>query len=126
MRKIIFRGKDKTNNKWVVGSGIIVDTNSTIIYRKNIEGLYFENVIPETVGQYTGLTDKNGTKIFEGDIVKLLTLYDTEVGVVGWSEIYFRFKIAFSDGLSDGLDVTDKFEVIGNIHDNPELLGGAE
>ena len=46
MREILFRGKDKTNNKWVVGSGIIVDTNSTIIYRKYIEGLYFENVIP--------------------------------------------------------------------------------
>lgn len=124
MREIIFRGKDKTNNKWVVGSGIIVDTNSTIIYRKNIEGLYFENVIPETVGQYTGLTDKNGTKIFEGDIVNInygeTIVKNTVIKCIGASFYGDRFDDCWE------LDGYYQLEVIGNIHDNPELLGGAE
>ncbi len=139
MREILFRGKRAGNGEWVYGyyikathhwhkRGIHKDWIATgatqnggwcNVYDKHA-------VIPATIGQYTGLTDKNGTKIFGGDIVKLFLIYDTEVGVIGWSDIDFRFKITLSDGVAYGFDVTDKFEVIGNIHDNPELLSGAE
>ena len=80
-------------------------------------------VIPETVGQYTGLCDKNGKKIFEGDIIK--GAWGVVVQVV-YDECYLGF-LARNDMLfQHGIDYygLDKIEVIGNIHDNPELLKG--
>jgi uncharacterized phage protein (TIGR01671 family) len=87
-------------------------------------------VIPETVGQYTGLTDKNGKKIFEGDIVKReFTLWhgetkktrETQIGVVVYSNRECRFEIEKKCNLRKPWD-GDTQEVIGNIYDNPELL----
>jgi uncharacterized phage protein (TIGR01671 family) len=96
-------------------------------------------VIPETVGQYTGLTDKNGKKIFEGDIIKQIfslnraereVLSVIEYGVeYAYSNVYGVCQ-RFKDGSGASLlSVFDKSgtvlcEVIGNIHDNPELLKG--
>ena len=85
-------------------------------------------VIPETVGQYTGLTDKNGKKIFEGDIVKENDIFHN-------GELQIRgntWEVVFADGLffanfkdiSVYLQSLDGMEVIGNIYDNPELIGG--
>ena len=92
-----------------------------------------EEVIPETVGQYTGLTDKNGKKIFEGDIVEFTDKYIHNTGLAekGRAKIVFEaFKWKYSGCYYGGNpvvwlcidDTSVEFEVIGNIHDNPELL----
>lgn len=144
MREILFRGKREDNNEWAYGSHLLDDISGKhyIIPFGNInesdkEGqerccycVGFE-VIPETVGQYTGLTDKNCKKIFEGDIVK-----DHESGLYG--EVVFATAQDGFDGMSgfmvddinDGLQNYNGFwhlvEIIGNIHDNPKLLKEAE
>lgn len=130
MREILFRGKTD-NGKWVEGF-YYKDLTSNCVYIiswKNANVLDVENfveVTTETIGQYTGLTDKNGKKIFEGDIVKLHLIDCIEIGVIKYNDIMCRFMFFTKDG-SYGFDNTNDFEVIGNIHDNPELLkGGAE
>lgn len=127
MREILFRGKTKHGGEWVYG-GVCCSAGNTIIVSfserilTTIEG---KRVLPETVGQYTGLTDKNGNKIFEGDIVKMLFRDDIcEINPIIWSSYDFRYKIKSEDGVSYSFDNTAIFEVIGNIHDNPELLKG--
>lgn len=94
------------------------------------------DVIPETIGQYTGLTDKNGKKIFEGDIVKKSWIYHYYVNHQRRSKINtFIGQIVFDSG-SYIMKEQEEFigsspngewlEIIGNIHDNPELLKGEE
>jgi len=142
MREIFYRGQtrrygekirmngEKVPSNWVYGGICQGKGDFSIIYgsmdveRENPTEKHV--VYTDTIGQYTGLTDKNGTKVFEGDIVKLFYKDGFEIGLIGWSNIDFRYKFASPDGTAYGFDVTDVFEVVGNIHDNPELLGGAE
>lgn len=127
MREILFKGK-RDNGEWVEGSIIAWKKPvilETIFDKKNLEVRIcrFE-VIPETVGQYTGLTDKNGTKIFEGDIVNIE--YNT---VVKNAVIEYIGASFYGSTIADNweLDNYYEIEVIGNIHDNPELMKeGAE
>ena len=117
MREILFRGKRKDCNDWEIGN-FSAYSHSDGTKRCYINGFEYE-VYPETVGQYTGLTDKNGKKIFEGDIVAM--------GIVRAYEVKYDSGSFYMDGTAIPIRHIDRFEVIGNIHDNPELLkGGVE
>ena len=135
MREILFRGKRADNGEWIYGdlrnyekSGVKAIFSHELLQRIK--------VAPETVGQYTGLKDKNGKKIFEGDIVRypdcvLYAEYNggCNEGVVDWCEetMCFYFTNRWSAEMED-FDVVERkmidVEVIGDIHDNPELLKG--
>ena len=135
MRQIIFRGKRVDNGKLIYGWYI----KANIHWHKygvhkdwivcnaiqnggicNVIGRYA--VITETVGQYTGLTDKNGNKIFEGDIVK--GSWNTVFGVY-FDEDYLQYRAKEKSGSHHEIDYygeSYRLEVIGNVYDNPELL----
>ena len=138
IREVIFRGKQTDNGEWIEGAyspfhlnfGEREEKPHIIIISddEDIDGLWCE-VIPETVGQYTGLTDKNGVKIFEGDIVHCVSKLDSADMVIIFECGQFRMILAekyheyqTNVGYYD-INCFAK-EVIGNIHDNPELLGG--
>ena len=134
MREILFRGKQTDNGEWIEGAYSPFNLNFfgereekphiiIISDDEDIDGLWCE-VIPETVGQYTGLTDKNGVRIFEGDIVSLVK-HDGLIYKVVY--VPCRYELVNSKGVNCFvLDIykSENIEVIGNIHDNPELLGG--
>lgn len=118
MKEILFRGKEK-NGEWKYGY-ILNDQNTRLGYY--IDGYNFdiEKVVSETIGQYTGLTDKKGNRIFEDDIIKL----NNKIGKVIWGGIG-RYICVDKDGFEVGIEPYEYLycEVIGNIHNNPELLG---
>ena len=133
VREILFRGKREDNGNWIVGS-----------FHKSINDCYIiplpvvtskSKVIPETVGQFTGLTDERGKNIFEGDIVRYserrLGGEDVPVvNVVEFAEGGFAVNNYFINhwlwNSIDGNTQLSDIEVIGNIHDNPELLEGCD
>lgn len=148
MREILFRGKRLDDGEWVHGF-LTVDDSETpnqfvIDYLMPHKSCYGQTEIdPETVGQFTGLTDKNVKKIFEGDIVEYNDGFDYFEGVIvfenGAYGIGTKEIIGISSGCCDNFanlwqlfwdqPVVDEAElyyckVIGNIHDNPELLKG--
>lgn len=122
MREILFRGKCQTG-EWVGGGFLDRKGKPEIIdFDRGEEGDFTFNtkVDSKTVGQFTGLTDKNGVKIFEGDI---FNLGDKDIlYIVVWSDTGFRGRQTRSTSYV-GLEYwKDKIEVSGNIYDNPELL----
>lgn len=154
MREILFRGKRKDNSEWMQGDLFSVrmsgSKKETYILPKDMIAVDFydsvgasQEVIPETIGQYTGLCDKNGNKIFEGDIVKVVYIenrqyqgvhYDDEhtlVEEIIYSEenACYMLKLMCDDipmyrplHNFENLARIKDIEVIGNIIDNPELL----
>ena len=124
MREILFRGKVKNTNEWQYGDLRHWTKKSVGIHHQELHTTL--RVIPETVGQYTGLTDKNGTKIFEGDIVKIELYHpkgfaNYEIGYIKYDDTKSRFIFCTNEG-EYSYDNSDVFTVIGNIHDNPELI----
>ena len=126
MRENLFRGKRTDCEAWVEGDLIQAfrgNQLSSCSIMPNTPTAYCWKVDPETVGQYTGLTDKNGKRIFEGDIVECIP--GVEQAVIIWLKYSACFGLSF-DGWCCGFDDYDfspnDFKVIGNIHDNPELL----
>jgi hypothetical protein len=124
MREIIFRGKSSDGfyykkGSWVYG-GFMPYPNESLIITDAIE----EGVDPETVGQYTGLKDKNGKMIFEGDIIAWKhPVYHKPMEVMFHNA---SFVLVGETLVSIGQLSEKKLEVIGNIHDNPELLEDKE
>lgn len=149
MREIKFRGRDE-NGKWYYGSliqtyygGVFIQVTSQPLDMAT-ENTVFETVevLPETVGQYTGLKDKNGKEIYEGDLVHYVYQpgegccnFDCE-GIVEWKSTGFKMTALPGRGGFCGWLVScpgayegsseELFEIIGNIHDTPELLEDKE
>lgn len=133
MREILFRGKRIDNGEWVYGyyvfrrkrRGIfgqtITELDFDTHYIVSVRGESFE-VDPSTVGMCVpGITDKNGKKIFEGDIVETILSADTYIrGVVKYTDA--RYMIVFKDRYYLDVFAEAKYSILGNIHDNPELL----
>ena len=143
MREILFKGKRTDNGGWVFGNLNDFRDCKTITTVKDCSIIDSCEVILETIGQYTGLKDRNGVKIFENDIVR----YGKKNWVVNWNDETFRWEISLKDGcyqypIYDGQGypkyvdritlgwVAAEFqllgqlsvEVIGNKFDNPELI----
>ena len=146
MREILFRGKRTDNGEWIEGFYSAEEYNPYIgkieyIPRIQIIGKCVSlGVLPETVGQFTGLTDKNGVRIFQGDIVKGIAYSAERIGVIVWIDEIASFGVRYFKSVNStawenssilrcaSIGKTDQFaaEIIGNIHDNPELLEGGE
>lgn len=137
MREILFRGKRIDNGEWVEGNLFVSDTDGRthILVGTRIITIEWE-VDPSTVGQFTGLTDKNGKKIFEGDIIRVehdlwhgenKKTRESDIGVVIYNTNTAEFGVK-THGYSNCLKLRrwkgDFNEVIGNVYDNPELIGG--
>lgn len=135
MREILFRGKCVYSGEWVYGHFYESRGNGKNVYRI-YDGNIFKHytVHVETVGQFTGLYDKNGKRIFEGDIVKHYNHSDDgfDIGALYWDENFSQWKRTSIGNFHDRtftytMSRYCEYEVIGNIHDNPELLkGGGE
>ena len=124
MREILFEGKRTDNNEWICGSLKHTKIKDFDYYEIiTLDNLQSATVKPETIRQFTGLTDKNGKKIFEGDIVR--GCWRTVFSVY-FDECYLQFRAKLPEGTERDIDYygnSEKLETIGNIHDNPELLG---
>ena len=139
MREILFRGKRIDNCEWVYGSfcmdareqfnGLCGVDGFIRLYDKAKGKMQTYEVDRETVGQYTGLNDKHGKRIFEGDIL----LLDDIKGIVNYGTGCFCVNLSGQDYLyrsNPAIDIVlngyPGLEIIGNIHDNPEMLKGGE
>lgn len=146
-REIKFRGKMIPENEWIFGTILRIPAPPVCFGKSESDKYYIQfpdprympdwnmpyrmvqgEVNPDTIGQYTGLHDKNGKEIYEGDILKFS---EVDTAIVIWNEKYAYFMVKpiqeyyfDSDVLGHTLEYNDNVEKIGNVYDNPELLGG--
>lgn len=145
MREILFKGKRIDNDEWIIGNSVLFFKDTTKIYGELTQWREIE-VVPETVGQFTGLTDKNGKKIFEGDILKIVSsvkgglventrfcesekridyavvLQDNKTG--GYRlNVYNKGKYKRNSKFTKGNLICYEAEIIGNTNENKELIG---
>lgn len=124
MREILSRGKRIDNGEWVEGYFV----NLWLVHYQKHQPIITDNnavsydVDPSTVGQYTGLTDKNGRKIFEGDIMAFTAYGFDYVGTVEFADGSFSVMCEHASPFLDQAVSKHGAYIIGNIHDNPELL----
>ena len=121
MREIQFRGFNRKNNVWLYGFYLQNRGAHFVTPDEFATGKTWDDyeIGPDTLGQYTGLKDKNGKEIYEGDIVEWHYLYRVEYHMA-------HFTLIDSDGYPEKISYPDEMEVIGNIHDNPEFLKTAK
>jgi len=132
-REILFRGKRVDDGEWVEGDLIhgvgfkkgnmyILPIMKNLAYAgSGCDPLGGFDVTPDTVGQFTGLTDKNGIKIFEGDILAIAQFVKFKKDYILAFEMKFEYRESNSNGWTQ-FNPPSEFAVIGNIHDNPELI----
>ena len=143
-REILFRGKDIGGKHWFYGSYLKTDDNinecfggkninirhQIVQYEAgdwNLGGWAYYDVIPETIGQFTGLTDKNGVKIFEGDKIRGISNNPFSMGqckeyAVIWGVDHWHIKNTYFTLQELFNYCNNNIEIIGNIHDNKELI----
>ena len=131
MREILFRGKRTINGDWVYGDFVRGNErkslrDSIFVYDSETQSFNDYEINPSTLGQYTGLKEKNGKRIFDGDIVKVLQGKDKDIAYVGFENgafmLYPKTGNIYERTLWEYWYNDWDVEVIGNITDNPELL----
>lgn len=138
MREILFRGKRLDNGEWIAGHLLKYEDGSARMVSSNTDIFCFEKdesiiqtvahrVDPETVGQCTGLVDKNGKKIFEGDILSVCNS-KAFLFAVAWNNQYVLkcTSNGVSDNILNVIESPEDVEVVGNIYDNSELIKKGE
>ncbi|MBO4499174.1 MAG: hypothetical protein J5732_02845 [Bacteroidaceae bacterium] len=120
MRTIKFRAQDIASNKWLYGD-LRYHSKDVCIFEQG--GTKGEQVKPETVGQFTGLKDKKGREIYEGDILGIGALTKERLEVRFVRGVFaFLWNGSLDDEFPTGSPTHEWAEVIGNIHDNPEMI----
>ncbi len=141
-RTIKFRGKDLNTGKWVYGDLLHPITSCRIVNYTEVEedgakraDYHYYDVDPDTIGQFTGLHDRSGTEIYEGDILEYCSGIDSFGGIFQTVRIEYRANEGGYVGINQYCNTRDKREIVqnivrclnkciicGTIHDNPELL----
>ena len=133
MREIRFRAKKIDSDEWVYGGGVWIfkqHENKTALFGEDTHGHPVLHIVkPETVGQFTGLYDRQNKEIWEGDICKCFYIMSNDpfIGIIFWSNSGAQFKVKDKNESAGALLYYNMTcEVIGNVHENPELLQGAK
>jgi len=130
MKRSLWRGKRKDNGEWVYGIFhedlcVIAEYGNHVYDEGTLTLLSAYRVVPETVGEFTGLMDRKKNHIFEGDIVRNVTSRHPELGVIRWCERDVRFEIIWGSN-PGGIRLSAcssevEYDVFGNVHDDPGL-----